>query len=102
VGISVEKCKLAVQDLQEVNPMLGCRGSRLAIMRPEITQLQTQAIVGAAVQMRDRGEEASPQILIPLVCTEHEVIPSPMIPCSISPSPSSISLTDLLLTLFTH
>mmetsp|Transcript_34424 Transcript_34424/g.75891 ORF Transcript_34424/g.75891 Transcript_34424/m.75891 type:complete len:121 (-) Transcript_34424:27-389(-) len=53
--------------------MLGCRGSRLAIMRPEITQLQVQAIVGAAIFMRDTGEEASPHIMIPLVCTEHEV-----------------------------
>mmetsp|Transcript_35633 Transcript_35633/g.79155 ORF Transcript_35633/g.79155 Transcript_35633/m.79155 type:complete len:122 (-) Transcript_35633:66-431(-) len=54
--------------------MLGCRGSRLAIMRPDITELQTQAIVGAAIHVRDRGgEESNCKIMIPLVCTEHEV-----------------------------
>jgi len=74
VGVSIKKCKLSVEDLQEVNPMLGCRGSRLAIMRPEITQLQVQAIVGAAIFMRDTDEELPPtQIMIPLVCTDHEV-----------------------------
>mmetsp|Transcript_15029 Transcript_15029/g.33817 ORF Transcript_15029/g.33817 Transcript_15029/m.33817 type:complete len:657 (+) Transcript_15029:1732-3702(+) len=74
VGVSVEKCKLSVEDLQEINPMLGCRGSRLAIMRPEITQLQVQAIVGAAIFMRDTDEELPPtQIMIPLVCTHQEV-----------------------------
>ena len=53
--------------LEEVNPMLGFRGCRLGILYPEITEMQTQAIVEAALMLRKKGIDAKPKIMIPLV-----------------------------------
>lgn len=53
--------------LAEVNPMLGFRGCRLGIRYPEITEMQTQAIVEAALMLRKKGIDAQPKIMIPLI-----------------------------------
>ena len=56
-----------VLDLHEVNPMLGLRGVRLSVLFPEIPRMQVRAIMEAACQLRKRGIDARPEIMIPLV-----------------------------------
>jgi pyruvate,orthophosphate dikinase len=56
-----------VEQLHEFNPMLGHRGVRLGITYPEITEMQTQAIIEAACQLKKEGLEVVPEIMIPLV-----------------------------------
>ena len=57
-----------VQELQEVNPMLGLRGCRLGILYPEINEMQVRAILLAAIEMkRDDGLDVIPEVMIPLV-----------------------------------
>ena len=55
-----------VEDLHEVNPMLGHRGCRLGVTYPEITEMQARAILEAAVQASEKGIKALPEIMIPL------------------------------------
>ncbi len=62
-----------VQDLHEVNPMLGLRGCRLGILYPEITEMQARAIFEAAVQVAKKGKTVKPEIMIPLVATPKEL-----------------------------
>jgi len=62
-----------VQDLHEVNPMLGLRGCRLGILYPEITEMQARAIFEAAVQVAKAGKTVKPEIMIPLVATPKEL-----------------------------
>jgi pyruvate,orthophosphate dikinase len=63
-----------VRELEEVNPMLGTRGCRLAILYPEIYEMQVQAIVGAALAVRKRtGADPVVEIMIPLVAYEQEL-----------------------------
>jgi pyruvate,orthophosphate dikinase len=64
----------AVMHHQETNPMLGTRGVRLAILHPEIYEMQVEAIFRAAVAVRERlGEKPHLEIMIPLVAYEHEI-----------------------------
>jgi len=56
-----------VEQLHEFNPMLGHRGVRLGISYPEITEMQTRAIMEAACQLQKEGGKAVPEIMIPLV-----------------------------------
>ena len=56
-----------VEDLHEFNPMLGLRGCRLGIMYPEISEMQVRAIFEAACDCTNRGIEAKPEVMIPLV-----------------------------------
>jgi len=56
-----------VEQLHEFNPMLGHRGVRLGITYPEITEMQTRAIIEAACQLKKEGLEVVPEIMIPLV-----------------------------------
>ena len=56
-----------VEQLHEFNPMLGHRGVRLGITYPEITEMQTRAIIEAACQVRKEGGRVVPEIMIPLV-----------------------------------
>jgi pyruvate,orthophosphate dikinase len=56
-----------VEQLHEFNPMLGHRGVRLGITYPEITEMQTRAIMEAACQLTKEGGKAIPEIMIPLV-----------------------------------
>ena len=68
MGISFEELKLTVANLREVNPMLGHRGVRLAITYPEIAEMQTRAVIEAAIEVRqETGIAITPEIMIPLV-----------------------------------
>lgn len=73
MGVSVEKIKVRVASLEEHNPMLGLRGCRLGITYPEITDMQTRAILGAAIQLRKEGFDPQPEIMVPLVGTYKEL-----------------------------
>ena len=72
MGVSLETVKAKIADLQEFNPMLGHRGCRLGITFPEITRMQTRAILEAALNLREKGIDARPEIMIPLVGTLNE------------------------------
>jgi len=72
LGVSVEKIKQRVNALQEFNPMLGHRGCRLGNTYQEITEMQTRAILGAAVELKKEGVEVFPEIMVPLVGISHE------------------------------
>lgn len=61
-----------VRSLREFNPMLGHRGCRLGITYPEITQMQTRAILEAAIELKQEGYNIIPEIMIPLVGTSQE------------------------------
>jgi len=62
-----------VQELHELNPMLGLRGCRLGILHPEITEMQARAIFEAAVQVIKKGKKVLPEVMIPLVATPKEL-----------------------------
>ncbi len=62
-----------VEDLHELNPMLGHRGCRLGITYPEITEMQARAIIEAAVQASEKGIKALPEIMIPLTSGPKEM-----------------------------
>ncbi len=68
MNISYDKLKIRVEDLKEINPMLGHRGCRLAITYPEIAEMQTRAIIEAALEVKkEDGIDVKPEIMIPLV-----------------------------------
>lgn len=73
MGKSLEFIQKRVASLAEVNPMLGLRGCRLGITYPEITAMQTKAILGAALQLKSEGFDPRPEIMVPLVGTEKEL-----------------------------
>jgi pyruvate, orthophosphate dikinase len=72
MGISVEEIKHKVESLHEFNPMLGHRGCRLGITYPEITEMQARAIIEAAVNLKIKGIDARPEIMVPLIGTLKE------------------------------
>jgi pyruvate,orthophosphate dikinase len=55
VGLTVEEVKHAIEKLQEVNPMLGLRGCRLGIVLPELVEVQTRALIEAALNNKKKG-----------------------------------------------
>mgnify|MGYP000886303216 CR=1 FL=1 len=61
------------EELSEMNPMLGHRGCRVAITFPEIYEMQCRAIFEAACMLRKEGVKVEPEIMIPIVMTEHEL-----------------------------
>jgi pyruvate, orthophosphate dikinase len=63
----LEKLLARVEQLSEANPMLGLRGVRLSILYPEITRMQVRAIMEAACDLKKKGVDARPEIMIPLV-----------------------------------
>jgi len=69
MGISAAVVKNRVDSLHEFNPMLGHRGCRLGITYPEITEMQTRAIIEAALNLKAKGVDAKPEIMIPLIGT---------------------------------
>jgi pyruvate,orthophosphate dikinase len=71
--VSVSKLKEIINDLEEFNPMLGHRGCRLAVTYPEIAEMQTRAIMDAAVEVSEEGISVKPEIMIPLVGIEEEM-----------------------------
>ncbi|MDA0683866.1 MAG: pyruvate, phosphate dikinase [Bacteroidetes bacterium] len=72
MGISFEAVQAKVESLSEFNPMLGHRGCRLGITYPEITEMQTRAIIEAAVELSEDGVEVYPEIMVPLIGTVEE------------------------------
>ena len=67
MGISVEEIQYRVNSLSEHNPMLGHRGCRLGNTYPEITAMQTRAIIGAAIDLKKDGYNPQPEIMVPLI-----------------------------------
>ena len=66
MDVSVKEIQKRVESLCEHNPMLGHRGCRLGNTYPEITEMQTRAILGAALDLKKEGIEAKPEIMVPL------------------------------------
>ncbi len=67
MGVSVADIKKRVDSLAENNPMLGHRGCRLGITFPEITAMQTRAILSAACELKKEGKDPKPEIMVPLI-----------------------------------
>ena len=72
--ISLQAVKNKVSELEEFNPMLGHRGCRLGNTYPEITEMQTRAIIEAALNLKEKGIEAKPEIMVPLIGTLNEYV----------------------------
>ena len=74
MGISPEKLRDKVSELKEFNPMLGHRGCRLAVTYPEIAKMQTEAIITAAMEVKEeKNIDIEPEIMIPLVGIDREL-----------------------------
>ena len=73
MGIPVEEVKSTVESLSEFNPMLGHRGCRLGNTYPEISEMQSRAIIEAALNLKAKGVRAIPEIMIPLTGTLEEM-----------------------------
>src|SRR5215213_6086323 len=67
IGTTVEKIYERVDELHEMNPMMGFRGCRLPIVFPEIGDMQVRAIIEAAIEVKKKGKSVLPEIMIPLV-----------------------------------
>ena len=66
LGIEPARVKERINELAEVNPMLGFRGLRLGVRYPEISRMQARAIMQAAIRCNDEGIKVVPEIMIPL------------------------------------
>ncbi len=66
MGVTYDYIRIRVESLHEANPMLGHRGCRLGNTYPEITEMQTRAILGAALDLKAEGVETHPEIMVPL------------------------------------
>lgn len=74
INVPYEKLAKAVEDLHEFNPMLGHRGCRLAVTYPEIAEMQAEAIIMAAIELKkEKNMVIIPEIMIPLVGLEKEL-----------------------------
>ena len=73
MGVSLETIKRRVESLAENNPMLGHRGCRLGITFPEITAMQTRAILSAACELKKEGFDPKPEIMVPLIGILYEL-----------------------------
>ena len=67
LNVSVEKVHEVIESLHEFNPMMGHRGCRLTVTYPEIAEMQTTAVINAAINVQKKGVNVIPQIMIPLV-----------------------------------
>lgn len=67
LGISEDELRQTIKELEEFNPMMGHRGVRVAITYPEIAEMQTKAIILAAIELMKEGKKVHPEIMIPLV-----------------------------------
>ena len=72
MGISYKDIHDRVEGLMESNPMLGLRGCRLGNLYPEITEMQTQAIMEAALELKEEGIKVIPEIMVPLTGIVYE------------------------------
>ena len=73
MGISVDEIIARTHQLHESNPMLGLRGCRLAIVYPEICEMQTRAIIEAALEVASKGIKVVPEIEVPLITSKKEL-----------------------------
>ena len=73
MGVTVEEIKAKVDSLMEINPMLGHRGCRLGNTYPEISEMQARAIIEAALNLKAKGVNTHPEIMIPLTGTLEEM-----------------------------
>ena len=68
MGLSYEQLKATIESLHEFNPMMGHRGCRLTVSYPEIAEMQTRAVIEAAIEVKkNKGYDVVPEIMIPLV-----------------------------------
>ena len=67
MGLTIEEVKAVCDSLEEFNPMLGHRGCRLGNTYPEITEMQARAIIEAALNVKAKGVDVHPEIMVPLV-----------------------------------
>ena len=67
LGMTFDALKARVESLKEFNPMMGHRGCRLAVTYPEIAEMQTRAVIEAAIAANKEGQNVVPEIMIPLV-----------------------------------
>lgn len=74
LGISMSMLRRRVLALHENNPMLGHRGVRLGVSYPEITEMQARAIFEATAELLKAGKKAFPEIMVPVTCTENELV----------------------------
>ena len=73
MGLTFEGLKATVQSLHEFNPMMGHRGLRLAVTYPEIAEMQTEAVIRAAIEVQKEDKlNVVPEIMIPLTCDSVE------------------------------
>lgn len=74
MGMSAEKLTNIVESLHEFNPMLGTRGCRLDVLYPEIAEMQTEAIISAAINVwKEDGLRITPEIMVPLTVEVKEM-----------------------------
>ncbi len=73
LGTTFESLKKRVVSLKEFNPMMGHRGCRLSVTYPEITKMQTRAVIEAAINVLKKGINVTPEIMIPLIGDENEL-----------------------------
>ncbi|HHV97929.1 MAG TPA: pyruvate, phosphate dikinase [Clostridiaceae bacterium] len=73
ICITYEELKAIIKRQREINPMMGVRGVRLAIIYPEIAEMQTRAIIEAAINVNKKGIKVVPEIMVPLVCEVKEL-----------------------------
>lgn len=73
MGVSVEEIVARTAALHEANPMLGLRGCRLAVVYPEICEMQTRAILEAAIEVAAQGKKVLPEIEVPLISSRKEL-----------------------------
>ena len=73
LGVTILEQRKAIDELHEVNPMLGHRGLRLAITFPEIYKMQARALIRAALRIKDEGIHVEPEIMIPLAGDAREL-----------------------------
>ncbi len=74
LGMTFETLKSRIDSLKEFNPMMGHRGCRLAITYPEIARMQTRAVIEAAINVSKKGINVKPEIMIPLIGDENELL----------------------------
>ncbi len=74
LNITKEQFDKRADALSESNPMMGHRGIRLGITYPEITEMQSKAIFEAALELTEEGLKVTPEIMIPVVCIDKEII----------------------------
>ncbi len=73
LGLTYERLQEIITELHELNPMLGHRGCRLAVSYPEIAEMQTEAIIGAALEAQKEGITVLPEIMVPLISEVKEL-----------------------------